>query len=135
MMHGLANPKFEKFIFFCVIERRISVPFVTVLHTDLTVVATPYILATLSSKIHQYIQLSTRSAVTNDKLDVHVFLCKLHNDKLNDLYCAPNIVRMIKSRRMRWARHVAGMGEMRVVYRVLVGKPERKRPFARPRHG
>jgi len=48
---------------------------------------------------------------------------KLHNEELNDLYCSPNIVRVIESRRMRWAGHVAGMGEIRGVYRVLVGKP------------
>ena len=46
---------------------------------------------------------------------------KLHNEELNDLYCSPNIVRMIKSRRMRWAGHVARMGEWEGVYRVLVG--------------
>ena len=49
---------------------------------------------------------------------------KLHNERLNDLYCSPNIIRVIKSRRMRWAGHVARMGETRGVYRVLVGKPE-----------
>ena len=58
---------------------------------------------------------------------------KLHNEELNDLYCSPNIVRVIKSRRMRWAGHVARMGERRDVYRVLVGKPEGKRPLGRPR--
>ena len=58
---------------------------------------------------------------------------KLHNEELNDLYCSPNIVRMIKSRRKRWAGHVARMGERRGVYRVLVGKPEGKRPLGRPR--
>jgi hypothetical protein len=58
---------------------------------------------------------------------------KLHNEELNDPYRSPNIVRVIKSRRMRWARHVARMGESRGVYRVLVRKPERKRPFGRPR--
>ena len=58
---------------------------------------------------------------------------KLHNVELNDLYCLPNIVRVIKSRRMRWAGHVARMGEGRGVYRVLVGKPEGKRPLGRPR--
>jgi hypothetical protein len=47
---------------------------------------------------------------------------KLHNEELNDLYCSPNIMRVIKSRRMRWAGHVVCMGEGRVVYRVLVGK-------------
>jgi len=51
---------------------------------------------------------------------------RLHNEELNDLYPTPNIVRVIKSRRMRWAGHVARMGEERGVYRVLVGKPEGK---------
>ena len=58
---------------------------------------------------------------------------KLHSEELNDLYCSPNIVRVIKSRRMRWAGHVARMGESRGVYRVLVGKPDGKRPLGRPR--
>ena len=57
---------------------------------------------------------------------------KLHNEELNDLY-SPNIVRVIKSRRMRWAGHVARMGEGRGVYRILVGKSEGKRPRGRPR--
>ena len=48
---------------------------------------------------------------------------KLHNEELNDLYSLPNIVRVVKSRRMRWVRHVARMAEERGVYRVLVGKP------------
>ena len=59
---------------------------------------------------------------------------KLHNEDLNDLYFTPNIVRVIKSRRMRWAGHVVCMGERRGVYRVLVGKPEVKRPLGRLRH-
>ena len=58
---------------------------------------------------------------------------KLHNEELNDLYSSPNIVRVIKSRRMRWAGHVARMGDRKGVYRVLVGKPEGKRPLWRPR--
>jgi len=49
---------------------------------------------------------------------------KLHNEELNDMYCSPNFVRMIKSRRMRWTGHVARMGEKRGVYRVLMAKPE-----------
>ena len=58
---------------------------------------------------------------------------KLHNDELKGLYSSSNIVRVIKSRRMRWAGHVARMGEGRGVYRVLVGKSEGKRPLGRPR--
>ena len=58
---------------------------------------------------------------------------KLHNEELSDLYSLPNIVRVVKSRRMRWAGHVARMGEGRGVYRVLMGKPEGKRPLGRPR--
>jgi hypothetical protein len=58
---------------------------------------------------------------------------KLHNVELSDLYCSPNIARAIKSRRTRWARQIARMGETRGVYRVLVGKPEGKRPLGRPR--
>ena len=58
---------------------------------------------------------------------------KLHNEELYDLYSSPNIVRVIKSRKMRWTGHVARMEERRGVYRVLVGKPEGKRPLGRPR--
>jgi hypothetical protein len=58
---------------------------------------------------------------------------KLHNEELNDLYSLPNIVRVVKSRRIRWAGHVARVGEDRGVYRVLVGKPEGKRLLGRPR--
>ena len=58
---------------------------------------------------------------------------RLHNEELNDLYCSPDIVRVITSRRMRWAGHVARMGEERGVYRVLVGKPEGRIPLGRPR--
>ena len=58
---------------------------------------------------------------------------KLYNEELNDLYSSPNTVRVIKSRRMRWAGHVARMEEGRGVHRVLVGKPEGKRPLGRPR--
>ena len=58
---------------------------------------------------------------------------KLYNEELNDLYSSPNIVRVIKSRRLRWAGHVARMEEERGVHKVLVGKPEGKRPLGRPR--
>jgi hypothetical protein len=59
---------------------------------------------------------------------------KLHNDELHSLFSSLNIVRVIKLRRMRWAGHVAHMGEGRGVYRVLVGRPKGKRPLGRPRH-
>jgi hypothetical protein len=58
---------------------------------------------------------------------------KLHDEKLNDLYSLPNILRVVKSRRMRWAEHVARMGEEKVGHRVLVVKPEGKRTLGRPR--
>ena len=58
---------------------------------------------------------------------------KLHKEELNDLYSSPNIARVIKSRRMRGAGHVARMGEGKNVYRILVGKPKGKRPLGRPR--
>ena len=59
---------------------------------------------------------------------------RLHNEEVNDLYSSPNIVQVIKWRRMRWAGHVACMGEERWVYRVLLGKPEGRRLLGRPRH-
>jgi hypothetical protein len=58
---------------------------------------------------------------------------RLRNEELKDLYSSPNIIRVIKSRRMRWAGHVACMGEGRGVYRILVGRPEGRRPLGRPR--
>jgi hypothetical protein len=58
---------------------------------------------------------------------------KLHSEELHNLYSSPDIIRKVKSRRMRWAGHVARMGEERKVYKVLVGKPEGKRPLGRPR--
>jgi hypothetical protein len=58
----------------------------------------------------------------------------LHNEELNDLYSSPNVIRAIKSGRMRWAGHVARMGEKKSAYRILVGRPEGRRPLGRPRH-
>jgi hypothetical protein len=58
---------------------------------------------------------------------------KLHNEELHNLYSSPNIIRMIKSRRMKWTGHLARMGETRNAYRILLGKPEGKRPLGRPR--
>jgi hypothetical protein len=59
---------------------------------------------------------------------------KLHNEELRDLYSSPSIIRIIKSRRMRWVGHMARMGEKRNAYRLVVGNPEGKRPLGRPRH-
>jgi hypothetical protein len=58
---------------------------------------------------------------------------KLHNEELHDLYSSPSIIRIMKSKRKRWAGHVARMGERRNAYRLLVGKPEERRPLGRPR--
>jgi len=58
---------------------------------------------------------------------------RLHNEELHTLYTSPNI-RVIKSRRMRWAGHIARMGAMKNKYNILIGKPDRKRPFGRPGH-
>jgi hypothetical protein len=58
---------------------------------------------------------------------------KLYNEELHNLHSSPSIIRIIKSRRMRWAEHVARMGEKRNVYMLLVGKPDGKRPLGRPR--
>jgi hypothetical protein len=58
---------------------------------------------------------------------------KLHNEELRDLYSSPSIIRIIKSRRMRWAGHVAQMGEMKNGYSLLVGRPEGKEQLGRPR--
>jgi hypothetical protein len=58
---------------------------------------------------------------------------KLHNEVLHNFYSLPSIIRMIKFRRMKWAGHVAGMREKRNTYRLLVRKPERRRPLGRPR--
>jgi hypothetical protein len=72
--------------------------------------------------------------IFGSKREEGVLWRKLHNDELHSLYSLPNMVRVIKSRRMRWDGHVACMGRGRSVYRVLVGRPEGKRPLGRPRH-
>jgi hypothetical protein len=59
---------------------------------------------------------------------------ELHNEELHNLYSSPSIIRMIKSRRMRWAGHVSRIGGKRNAYRILAGKPEGKTPLGRPRH-
>jgi hypothetical protein len=59
---------------------------------------------------------------------------KLHNEELHNLYSSPNIIRIMKSRRMKWAGHVAQMGEKRNAYRRLVEEPQGKRPLRKPRH-
>jgi hypothetical protein len=64
-----------------------------------------------------------------------VRLDELHNEEPHDLYTLPNIIRVIKERRVRWVGHVAHMGELRNAYSILDGKPEGKMPLGRPRHG
>jgi len=59
---------------------------------------------------------------------------RLHNEELHNLYLSPNIIRVIKSRKMKWMEHVAHMGEMRNAFSILVGKSEWKRPLKRPQH-
>jgi hypothetical protein len=66
------------------------------------------------------------------RVEVTVDLTKLHNEELNDLYCSPIILRVIKSRRIRWSGHIVLMGDRIGMYRVLVGKREGKRPLGRP---
>jgi hypothetical protein len=66
-------------------------------------------------------------------MTISSFVRRLHNEELNDLYSSPTIIWVIKSRRMRWAGHVARMGEGRGAYRILVGRPEGRRPLERPR--
>jgi hypothetical protein len=66
--------------------------------------------------------------------EVTVEWSKLHNKELHDLYYSPSIIRIIKSRRMRWAGHVARMRANRNAYRLLVGKPEGRGPLGKPRH-
>jgi len=68
-----------------------------------------------------------------ERVEVAVEWRKLHNEELNDLYCSPNIVRVITSRRIKLAVHVARMEERRAVYRALMGRPEGKRPLGRSR--
>jgi hypothetical protein len=80
------------------------------------------------------VHFSPQSKTNRDKgQNISSYWRKLHNDELHSLYSSPNIVRVIKSRRIRWVGHVARMGKGRGVYRVLVGRPEGKRPLGRPR--
>jgi hypothetical protein len=74
-----------------------------------------------------------RDEVIGELRKLHTGNRENYIEELSDRYCLPNIVRVVKSRRMRWAGHVARMEEGRGVYRVLVGKPEGKRPLGRPR--
>jgi hypothetical protein len=75
-----------------------------------------------------------RNVLRSKKDEVAGECRKLHNEQLCDLYCSPNIVRLITSRKMRWAGHVARMGDRRGAYKVLVGRPEGKRVHVRRKH-
>jgi choline kinase len=83
-------------------------------------------LRVFENRVLRRIFSQTRDEVTGDRR-------KLHNEELHNLYSSPNMIRMIESRRKRWAGHVAGIGEIRNAYRILVGKPEENRPLERPR--
>jgi hypothetical protein len=74
-----------------------------------------------------------RLRVLGNRVLRRIFGRKPHNEEFNDLYCSPNIVRVIKSRRVRWAEHLARMGERRGIHWIMVGKPEGKRSLRRPR--
>ena len=99
--------------------------------------------------LHTHYGFETWSLILREKLRLKVFenrmlgpkrdevtgeWRKLYSEERNDLCSSPNIIRVIKSRRLRWAENVARMGERRGTYRVLVGKRERKRPLVKPRH-
>jgi hypothetical protein len=89
------------------------------------------------------LQLQNRLRVFENRVPRRIFIPKrdevtgewrkLHSEELHNLYSSPDIIKQVKSRRMRWAEHVARMGEERKVYKVLMGKPEGKRPLGRPR--
>ena len=95
-----------------------------------------YFFAPYANTVNSYFFLQTCFNQMDFVIETGIsLLCrKLHNEELNDLYSSPNIMRVIKSRRMRLAGHVARMEEGRGVYKVLVGKSEGKRPLGRPRH-
>jgi hypothetical protein len=84
------------------------------------------ILRVLENRVLRSIFVPKRDEATGDWR-------RLHNEELNDVYSSPNIIRVIKSRRLRWAGHVARMGEERGAHRILVGRPEGRRPLGRPR--
>jgi hypothetical protein len=85
------------------------------------------------SGVQKYLCERRTEIFVSQRDEVTVEWTKLHNEDLNDLYCSPNIVRVIKSRRMRWVGQVERMGERRGVCRVLMGKPETNRPLGSPR--
>ena len=86
----------------------------------------------LSQRVANYWQRRNRLFMEPGRNEVTGEWRRLNNEELNDLYASPNIVWVIKSKRMRWAGHVARTGGERGVYRVLVGKPEGRRPLGRP---
>jgi hypothetical protein len=88
---------------------------------------------TWSLTLREEHRLRVRKIFGTKRDEVRVEWRKLHNEELRDLYSSPSIIRIIKSRRMIWAGHVARMGEERNAYRLFVGKPEGKRPLGRPR--
>jgi hypothetical protein len=93
-----------------------------------------YVCETWSLTLREELKLRVLRRIFGPKRDgVTSGWRKLHNEELDNLYTSQSIIRIIKSRRMRWAGHVARIGEKRNMYRFLVGKPEGKRPLGRPR--
>ena len=90
-------------------------------------------LCTTRGTSNQYKLITSWCELEENKKVICYVSAKCHNEELSELYSLTNIVRVVKSRRMRWAGHVAHMGEGRGLHRVLVGKPEGKRPLGRPR--
>jgi hypothetical protein len=88
-----------------------------------------YFVSDLKGRTWGYLRTGCRGECLNRKNEVTGGWRKLHNEELHSLYSSPSIIRMIKSRKVRWAGHVARMGAKRNVFRILVGKPERKRPL------
>jgi hypothetical protein len=80
----------------------------------------------ISDSLNRVFENRVLRKIFGPKRDEVIGWTKLHNEELRNLYCLPSIIRSIKSRRMRWAGHVARMGEKRNAYRILMGKPSRK---------
>ena len=126
--------KIHKIVYIYVYIRLVSKNLKTKIYRIIILPVVLYGCETWSLKLREERRLRVLRRVFGSKRDeVTGAWRKLHNEELRDLYSLPNMARVVKSRIMRWAGHVARMGEGRGVHRVLVGKPEGKRPLGRPR--